>query len=274
VSCCRKWCKVKNIFEESMATWVSVRVFKAGWYRFWQDSKKLPSKVWQRWAGTLAIGLGIGALITLAMTLGAKAYVDQGLQSWDARMLPILAEQLPLSFSRSITWESPGNLLGMLPVVTVFVEIMVARSRPLLAATMIAAYGLQFALVWIGWGLWNRDRPSLIADGVAASGLHSFPSGHTVVVITVHGLLAYLWWRASRHWLEKLVVVALALGWIGLITSSRLVLGAHWPSDVIVGIVMGVLWLITVVIALNRAEAVIPRRSGPQSRIPHPEVRR
>lgn len=261
---------VEAFSKQAMASWVSVRVFKGGWFRFWHDSRQLPDKVWQRWVGTLAIGLGIGALVTLAMTLIAKAYLNQGLQSWDTRLLPVLAENLPLNFARSITWESPGNLLGMLPVVTVFVGIMVARSQPLLAATMVAAYGLQFALVWIGWGLWNRNRPSLIADGLAASGLHSFPSGHTVVVITVHGLLAYLWWRACHSWAEKLLVLVLAVGWMGLIISSRLVLGAHWPSDVLVGIVMGVLWLGTVILALRRAEALIPQRSlGSPKRRPY-----
>ncbi|MBF2026225.1 MAG: hypothetical protein IGS48_05590 [Oscillatoriales cyanobacterium C42_A2020_001] len=45
-------------------------------------------------------------------------------------------------------------------------------------SVMVAAYGLQFAFVWIGWGYWNRDRPSLIANGIAASGLHycNYPS--------------------------------------------------------------------------------------------------
>jgi membrane-associated phospholipid phosphatase len=252
-----------------MASWASVKLFKQGWYQFWQDSQKIPGKAWRRWIGTLAIGLGIGAVATLAMTLAAMAYTDHGIQAWDERMLTVLAKKLPLNFPRSITWESPGNLLGMLPVVTVFVGIMVARSQPLLAATMIMAYGLQFALVWIGWGLWNRERPSLIADGVAASGLHSFPSGHTVVVITVHGLLAYLWWRASPNWLERFVILVLAVSWVGLIVSSRLVLGAHWPSDVIVGVIMGILWLVTVIVALRRAEAVIHRPSGLRIQTPH-----
>ncbi|PSN14848.1 phosphatidic acid phosphatase [filamentous cyanobacterium CCT1] len=214
----------------------------------------MPSKVWRRWVGTLAIGLGLCALITFALTVGVKTYTDQGLQAWDARMLPVLADRLPLSFSRAITWESPGNLLGMLPVVCVFVGIMVARSRPLLVATMLAAYGLQFALVWIGWGYWNRDRPDLIANGVAASGLHSFPSGHAVVVITVYGLLGYLWCRASRSWVERLLITLAIAVWISLIVSSRLELGAHWPSDVIVGVVIGVLWLIAVIVALKRVE--------------------
>jgi membrane-associated phospholipid phosphatase len=243
-----------------MARWVSVQVLATGWHRFWQDSHRLPKQVWQRWAGTLALGLGICAAITFAMTIYVKGQATQGLQAWDQRMLPLLAKTLPLSFSRAITWESPGNLLGMLPVVTGFVGIMVARSRPLLAATMLAAYGLQFALVWIGWGYWNRDRPSLIANGVAASGLHSFPSGHAVVVITVYGLLAFLWWRVSRNWVEKLVITLLALGWISLVLSSRLVLGAHWATDMIVGAIIGVLWLAVVIVALTRAEAIAPKQ--------------
>ncbi|MBE9110091.1 phosphatase PAP2 family protein [Nodosilinea sp. LEGE 07298] len=240
-----------------MARWTTAQVLKRGWYQFWQDSRQVPQKVWRRWAGTLAIGLGLCALITLALTVGVKLHTDQGLQAWDARMLPVLADRLPLSFSRSITWESPGNLLGILPVVCVFVGIMVARSRPLLAATMIVAYVLQFALVWIGWGYWNRDRPDLIANGVAASGLHSFPSGHAVVVITVYGLLGYLWCRASRSWVEKLLITVAIAGWIGLIVSSRLELGAHWPSDVVVGVIIGLLWLATVIVALKRVEEAL-----------------
>jgi membrane-associated phospholipid phosphatase len=195
--------------------------------------------------------------MTFLMTIAAKSNVDQGLQAWDAWLLPILADRIPLSFSRAITWESPGNTLGMMPVVMMFIGIMVARSRPLITATMIVAYGLQFALVWIGWGYWNRDRPSLIADGVAASGLHSFPSGHTVVVITVYGLLGYLWCRASRSWAERLVIVLAITFWITMIVLSRLVLGAHWPSDIIVGIIMGGLWLATIMVTLQRVDSAL-----------------
>jgi membrane-associated phospholipid phosphatase len=74
------------------------------------------------------------------------------------------------------------------------------------------------------------------------------------VVITVHGLLAYLWGRTSRNRAEQLVIALVATVWIALIASSRLVLGAHWPSDVIAGILIGVLWLIVVIVALRWAE--------------------
>jgi hypothetical protein len=86
-----------------MARWVFVQVFQTGWYRFWQDSRRLPSQVWQRWAGTLALGLGICAAITFGITLYAKGQIDQGLQAWDIRTLPIPAEKIPMSFSRAVT---------------------------------------------------------------------------------------------------------------------------------------------------------------------------
>lgn len=253
-----------------MTRWITLQTLKTGWYRFWTDSRQIPRSIWQRWAGTLAMGLGLCAVLTFALTLAAKGHVDQGLQQWDARWLPIMADRIPLNFARSITWESPGNLLGMLPVVCVFIGIMVARSQPLLAATMMAGYGLQFALVWIGWGYWNRERPALIADGVAASGLHSFPSGHTVVVITVYGLLSYLWCCSTRSWVERLLIILVTVGWLSLIVSSRLVLGAHWPSDVLVAIAIALPWLLTVTVALHRVQAAwrLPPRSA-TTRQPH-----
>ena len=38
----------------------------------------------------------------------------------------------------------------------------------------------------------------LIGDGIAAPGLHSFPSGHAALCVAVYGFLAYLWIRSSR----------------------------------------------------------------------------
>ena len=239
-----------------MIRWSTIQAVTNAWSHFWKDGCQVPPHLWRRWAGTLAIGLGVCALVMFTITIAAKGQVDQGLQAWDENLLPVLAEQLPLNFARAITWESPGNLLGMLPIVCGFIGIMVARSQPLLAATMAMSYGLQFALVWIGWGYWNRDRPDLIADGIAASGLHSFPSGHIVVVITVYGLLSYLLCCASRSWLERGLVVAATTYWLAMIVSSRLVLGAHWPSDVFVAILIGLLWLISVIVALHRVREV------------------
>ncbi len=185
-----------------------------------------------------------------------------GLQAWDEKWLIALQSnksslQNPLSFAKGVTWESPGNLVGMLPVFFTLVALTSWFKQPLIAATAVVTYIGQFALVWISWGMWSRDRPDLIANGLAAPSLHSFPSGHVVVATTMYGLIFYLWFRTSRSLLEKVVVIAFAVLWIGLITLSRLALGAHWPSDVIAGLFIGTLWLITVTVALERASYAV-----------------
>ena len=221
--------------------------------RFRQSSQSLPSVAWSRWWKTLAIGLGLCALFTFIATRLAMGWESTWLQAWDEKWLPILNSHSPLSFPRSVTWESPGNTIGMLPVFLTLTALTAWFRQPIIAATAVVAYIGQFALVWISWGMWSRDRPTLIADGIAAPGLHSFPSGHVIVSVTMYGLIFYLWFRTSHNWIEKLIAIAFGTLWIGLITNSRITLGAHWPSDVVMGLTVGLLWLITLVIALERA---------------------
>jgi membrane-associated phospholipid phosphatase len=225
-------------------------------HRFWKESHTLPPAAWAQWWKTLAIGLGICALVTYGLTRLAMGWDVTWLHAWDEKWLLILSDRSPLSFPRSITWESPGNILGMLPVLCVLTALMAWFRQPLMAATAVAAHVGQFALVWIGWGMWNRDRPDLIANGIAAPDLHSFPSGHVVVSVTMYGLIFYLWFRTSRSWVERLVAIVFGITWISLIAAARITLGAHWPSDIIVGFIMGALWLATVILALENGSRV------------------
>ena len=60
----------------------------------------------------------------------------------------------------------------------------------------------------------------------------SFPSGHTQNFATCSTLFAI---KFKKRWLTCLVAL-----FIGLVAFSRLYLGVHYPSDVIVGVVLGV----------------------------------
>jgi undecaprenyl-diphosphatase len=103
--------------------------------------------------------------------------------------------------------------------------------------------------------MWNRQRPKLIADGIAAPGLHSFPSGHVALMLSVYGMLAWLWWRASRSAAERVVIVVLLAALLGVTGWARVRLGAHWPSDILAGYAAGAAWLAAVLVAQRRAEA-------------------
>lgn len=72
----------------------------------------------------------------------------------------------------------------------------------------------------------------------------SYPSGHAQAGITVWvalGLIALVLLHGRSRWLAA--VPLLVLG--PVIGASRLVLGVHWPSDVVGGWLLGAAWLTT-----------------------------
>jgi undecaprenyl-diphosphatase len=88
--------------------------------------------------------------------------------------------------------------------------------------------------------VFHRTRP----DTAAALGLHnySFPSGHAFCSVLIYGLLAILagkYLPGPWNW----VACAFAIGFIILIGISRVYLGAHYPSDVLGGWIIGVIVL-------------------------------
>jgi undecaprenyl-diphosphatase len=73
---------------------------------------------------------------------------------------------------------------------------------------------------------------------------YSFPSGHAMNATIAYLMLAYLLcsifeWRGLRRVLAFLGAALVAL----LVGLSRLVLGVHFPSDVVAGIVAGAAWV-------------------------------
>lgn len=86
------------------------------------------------------------------------------------------------------------------------------------------------------------DRPRPPADLVGLAHLPGglgFPSGHAFQSLVVFGILIYLASVfISRVWLRRFVQASLAL-LVLAIGVSRVYLGAHWPSDVLGGYLLG-----------------------------------
>jgi len=110
-------------------------------------------------------------------------------------------------------------------------------------ATAFAAVGsaaLWFALAPVV----QRPRPSpdlvQVSQGIAYG---SFPSGHALNLTAIFGFLVYLAYVHIRPgWLRRLAMTLLALP-ILTIGLARVYAGAHWPSDVLGGYLLGLLWL-------------------------------
>lgn len=72
---------------------------------------------------------------------------------------------------------------------------------------------------------------------------HSFPSGHAFFAASFFGGLAVLVSGRVRSKVLRLTVWVVALGLILLIGMSRVYLGVHYPSDVIAGYAIAVVWV-------------------------------
>lgn len=92
--------------------------------------------------------------------------------------------------------------------------------------------------------LFQHPRP--LDALVPADDPYSFPSGHSVIAVAFYGMLATLFLRRfSRNPVARVAVVSVTGALIMLIGASRVILGVHYPEDVLFGYSLGALsWLI------------------------------
>lgn len=217
---------------------------------FGRDWKQLAPGARTAWFSTIIVGWLVSAGIALGTLLVVRGTIDD-----ETALFQRALELVPFDFAAAIWIETPGNSIFLIPVVLVAAALVARAGRPLLAISILAVFFVVDTLVLLGWWIWDRPRPKLVLEGIAAPDWHSFPSGHVAQTVTVYGLLAYLWCSASRSWVERTIVVLLALVLVVVVGMARLALGTHWPSDLLAGALIGLAWLTTVIVALRRAEA-------------------
>lgn len=189
----------------------------------------------------VTIAAALLALMWFAMlTVGTGPADDAILRALYAGGNPPLT-----AIARAVTFF--GGAIFLIALSLVFALFLWAKGR--------GRYGLVvIAVVLIGRGLVEaqkygiaRFRPEDEVHLVPVS-TPSFPSGHASSSMIVYLTLALVFASGTR-WKWPAVAGALALS--ASIGLSRVMLGVHWPTDVIGGWAFGLLW---VLLALPLAE--------------------
>ena len=90
----------------------------------------------------------------------------------------------------------------------------------------------------------------------------SFPSGHTAASIVLWGALAVLANERARSALVRNLFLVLAFVMPLLVASSRLYRGMHFLTDVLGGVLLGLLWLVATVRGIRLGVAHWALRHG------------
>ena len=108
--------------------------------------------------------------------------------------------------------------------------------------------------------LTSRDRPD---DALVTTLSSAFPSGHAVRAAAVYGLVAWLVLLVVRRRAVRLVVASLAVVVIVASALARVALVAHWPTDVLAGVVIGTAWLVASLQLVRPRLERLPSAPGP-----------
>lgn len=158
-----------------------------------------------------------------------------------------------------------GGLVLVAVVATVAAVVLwrrgTRRNATLLAAAVIGSTLLNSALK----AIFRRSRPDFW-EHLVTENSYSFPSGHAMATMALTAAVVVLAWRTKWKWAS----VAIGALYIMAVGVSRMYLGVHYPSDILAGWSVSVMWVVIVVIVLGRVQAWHRRREARPAALPSP----
>lgn len=202
-----------------------------------------------RWPEARLLWLMLGASAVLLLVLKASSEIVEGdTLAYDRAILIALRAATDGSDALStilrtvmldVTALGNNGLLAM--VALLGTGFLVAAGKRHLAALLGAGIVTGIGASVILKLLFQRARPDVVAHLVTVK-TASFPSGHAMNSAVVYLTMAVLLARGQKNPGARLYILGVGIGLTLLIGLSRLYLGVHWPTDVLMGWLFGASW--------------------------------
>jgi undecaprenyl-diphosphatase len=169
-------------------------------------------------------------------------------QSFDVWVVQLLRNPQDLALPLGPRWLAAGGrdvtALGSNAVLTLIVAIVVGflhlqrqHKTMWLVFLAVCSGSVLSQLLKLGFA---RPRPDFVPH--AATMTQSFPSGHSLLSAVVYLSLGALLAQQEQRRRIKIYFLGVALCLTFLIGISRIYLGVHYPTDVLAGWTVGLVW--------------------------------
>lgn len=199
-------------------------------------------------ATAVALGISVTAVVAALVGVGALlAMVEtgSGLARWDLSAARFGADHASDGSTTVLRWISEvggtrGALLLAVVAVVLAIRAPAGRARAVQVGTFaVLVVGGQFLLSNAVKLLVDRPRPDLLnLTGFAGT---SFPSGHATAAAATLAVAALLLARGRSRRAQALVF-GVAAGLAAMVAATRVLLGVHWLTDVLAGLLLGWGW--------------------------------
>ncbi len=178
----------------------------------------------------------IAIILTLAIGITVRAS-DKGIL-FDEKIMNYIHNRvtpLGIDIMKRITYL--GSVYFLLPIGILIFFIMIKKKDRsgiiLLILSTLGSYGLNLMLK----NIIIRTRP--LKYFLIEQGGYSFPSGHAMVSMSFYTTMTYLFLKSKKAKKIDKIVWIINFIIVGFIGFSRIYLGVHWPTDVLIGYLLG-----------------------------------
>ncbi len=206
----------------------------------------------RRVAGGVMVAAAFTAVLVCALAVGwLLDSIDRrdGFARWDDSAARWGAEHATRESTRVISWITELGSTRPLVLVMAALGLAMVPRRGWGPLGYLAVVGLGVTALNNGLKvLIDRERPD-ISRFVGTSGA-SFPSGHSAAAAACWMAIALVVFsRQSRRWRASGAVVAVVIAIT--VAASRVLLGVHWLTDVIAGVMVGWTWFLLSTLAFG-----------------------
>jgi undecaprenyl-diphosphatase len=204
------------------------------------------------WGGAM-VALGLVAVLGGGALVGwllSTVDSDRGFARFDESAAEWGADNATDASTTTLRWITHfGGTAVLIPMMAVVGLVVAYRHRrhdhprwAVLGFLITVGVGIVIVNNGLKW-LIDRDRPAV--EHLASAGGSSFPSGHSAAAAACWAAIALVAARrlpnGARRWAAA-TAAAIAVA----VATSRVLLGVHWLTDVIAGVIVGWTWFFLV----------------------------